>query len=188
MVYSHVGEGGSHSFVNYGTIGSDPGNWYHLLGIWDDVSNLHSFYVNGSASSAGTTLNNLGSTVPLVFSYDSYTEIAHAACWATAFSSTEAVIAKNYDPLTFKRDYLRGYWPLSRGAGRRQCAPWSPYGTGDGQPTLTVGTPALLTDDGPLVAINWTRLDLPPPTPYSWTYPMRWSGGAILLPAGDRWV
>jgi hypothetical protein len=164
-LYSHIASGGN-SFVNNGAIGADPGSWHHLLGLLDNPPNfLHAFYVDGAGASAGTTLVNSGGANEALFSYDSFIEVAHAACWNVAFSAAEAAMAYKYDPLTFKPNYLRGYWPLSRGVGQRQCAPGVPYGTGDAMYTSTSGTPALLTDDGPPTAINWGSLEIPGTVP-----------------------
>jgi hypothetical protein len=164
-LYSHISSGGN-SFVNGSAIGADPNNWHHLLGLIDHPNFLHAFYIDGSGFSAGTTLDNGGGANPALFSYDSEIEVAHCAVWNTAFTNAEAIVAKNYDPLTFKPQFLRGYWPLSRGAGQRQCAPSAMPGSGvsDAMYTSVVAPRAFMTDDGPPISYNWPRLEEPQPS------------------------
>jgi len=161
IIYSHVTESGSHSFSNNSAIGADPTVWHHICGVWDDVSNLNTSYVDASGASQGTTLNNNGQGGLILFAYDSQIELAHCAIWATAFTSTEVSLSRFVDPLLFKRDYLRAYWPFSRGARARNVAPGIPYGLADARVSGVSGVPEIITEDGPPTSANWERLDKP---------------------------
>lgn len=159
-VYSHVTQGGSHSFLNHSAIGADPTRWHHLLGVWNRPATFdHQFAIDGGATGTGTTLVNGGGFAPPLLTYDSNIEIAHCAVWQGGFSVAEQQIAWKFDPLMFKPQQLRAYWPLSRGAGMRQVAPRSPDGGDDFMFTSVIGTRAIVTDDGPPIAENWPRLE-----------------------------
>lgn len=163
-VYSHVSDGGSHSFRNHSAIGADPTNWYHILGYLDRPATFeHGIFINGSGGVTGTTLQIPSNPGWALTSYDSNIDICHCAVWDVTFTAAEIATLWTKDPLTVKPRNLRGYWPYARGAGLRQCAPRGQGG--NAQVWGTTPPQAILDDDGPPVSLNWERLDGRPLVP-----------------------
>lgn len=120
--YFLIGNGGNSYDDAVGATTLSTGAWQHMAGVKSGTgASAVKVYLNGSQDGADTSNLSIGNTTlhltigrmsdSTQFPFNGL--LAELAIWDIDLSALEvAALAKGLCPLMFRRDHLKGYWPL----------------------------------------------------------------------------